>query len=109
VFTHELPHVVVPAPQVAAHLPALQTSPPLHAVPHAPQFAPSDFVSTHDEAHFVVPPPQPAAHAPAEQTSPAPHFFPQAPQFSASRAITVQLVPQTCDPSPQLTPASTGV
>ena len=38
VSKHELPHCVVPGPQLVAQLPAEQTKPPLHTVPQAPQF-----------------------------------------------------------------------
>ena len=89
-----------------AHLPDYQTSPALHAAPHAPQFAPSVPVVTHAVPHWVVPPPQLVAHLPDEQTSPALHTLPQAPQLVTSWASEVQAAPHTCAPSPQLSPAS---
>lgn len=72
-------HDVRPWPHADAplHLPLVQVCPPLHALPHAPQF----FGSLVSSAHVGFPPSgahsvpalQLEPHAPFEQTSDAPH------------------------------------
>ena len=92
--------------QLEAHLPAEQTSPCLHLVPHAPQLLGSTCVSLQVEAHCVVPPPHEAAQAPFEQIWPALQAVPQAPQLVLSLASDVQLLPQAVEPAPQTGPES---
>jgi len=72
-------HAVVPVGHpVFTHAPAEQTSPVAHALPHAPQFAPSVVVSTQSVPQRVLPGAQP--HLPAMQTSTVSHATPQSPQ-----------------------------
>jgi hypothetical protein len=65
------PHTISPAAHW--HVPPAQVWPPMHVVPHVPQFALSLAVSTQALLQFVSPVPQAPAHAPEEQTSPAAH------------------------------------
>ena len=65
-------------------MPAEQTSPEAHAVPHVPQLAGSLVTSTQAVPHFVVPPVHWSAHAPAEQTSPEAPACPHGAQSAAA-------------------------
>ncbi len=49
------PQLVVPAPQLTAHVPALHTWPAAHAWPHAPQFATSDLTLSQTPPQSVRP------------------------------------------------------
>lgn len=78
-------------PDGQLQLPFVQTWPPAHATPQAPQFALLALVSTQAPPQLVkLPAPpsamvvQPALHAPWLQTWPAVHLTPQAPQFAGS-------------------------
>jgi hypothetical protein len=46
-FTQEAPHFVVPPVQLVVQLPAEQTSPEPHFLPHVPQFAGSVCMFAH--------------------------------------------------------------
>jgi hypothetical protein len=92
VSTHVFEHSICPAaehPQV----PALQTDPAGHAVPHAPQLSALFIVSTHAPAeHSVSPTSQPPLwHMLSLHTCPAAHFVPQPPQLLASAGMQVPL------------------
>jgi hypothetical protein len=58
VSLHEVPHLVVPAPQLSAHCPFEQTWPLEHALPQLPQFAGSNLVSTQPPLQAAKPPVQ---------------------------------------------------
>jgi hypothetical protein len=81
---------VVPPPQLAAHEPALQTSPAAQAASHAPQWLGLTCVSTQEPPHSVEPLPHDDVQVPLLQISPAPQALPQAPQFAGSLAVSTQ-------------------
>jgi hypothetical protein len=75
--------VVLP-PQVAAQAPLEQTCPAGQAMPQAPQFARSVWVSRQVPPQSTVPLPQFARHVPATQAKPAAQVEPHAPQLPGS-------------------------
>lgn len=64
--THWFTHFVAPAPHEREQPPCTQTSPSLHALPHAPQCSKSRFVLTHCPAQVVSPP---GPHGPVDASS----------------------------------------
>jgi hypothetical protein len=81
--THWLPHLASPDPQVIEQVPVLQTSPPVHRLPHVPQLAALVWRSTHSELPMKpVHSDSPVGHeqVPPEQLPPAGQAFPQLPQ-----------------------------
>ena len=100
---------VSPLWQESAHLPAEQTSPERHAVPHTPQWARSVLRLTQVPLQSDRPLWQESAHLPAEQTSPERHAVPHAPQLSRSLLRFTQVPVQSLKPLPQALPASGAV
>jgi hypothetical protein len=71
----------------------------MQALPHAPQFAGSEFRSTHPPLQFERPVMQPVVlHAPAEHTEPAAHAFAHAPQLAGSLARFTQAPAHSLSP-----------
>lgn len=91
-FTHAPLQSDVPGSQV--HWPARQVAPAAHAIPHAPQFLGSVWVSTHAEEQFFWFAPHAAVQTPLLQTWLAPHAVPHAPQFLGSFNVAEQVPPQ---------------
>ena len=88
--------------QVTPHTPFEQSSPVLHTLAQAPQFAGSTSSSTQDEPHAVVPPAHVSEQPPREQKGmPDGHTFPHFPQFAGSVCTLVQLPLQRLVPPPQ--------
>lgn len=90
-----------PPPQDKEHTPLEQSWPAGQALPHAPQFAGSTFVSTHALPHAVVPPEQLPPHTAFEHTCPAAHAMPQPPQFAGSTLVSTHALPHFTVPPPQ--------
>ena len=101
---HAPPQLVFGAGQVVPHLPAAQTSPLLHAVPHAPQFFGSSWVSKQALSHWVSPPGQTTAHPLSVHTSPATHLVPQVPQLFGSILVLVHDAPHAVSGAAQELP-----
>ncbi len=78
-------------PPLHAHAPPEQASPAAHGLPHAPQFAVSDWVSTQLPLQSAKPAGH--THAPPVQVFPPPHAWPHAPQSSGSVDRSTQLCP----------------
>jgi hypothetical protein len=74
-------------------LPALQTSPAAHFVPHAPQLSRSVSSVAQTPAHSACVAGHDTEHLPATQTNPAPHALPHAPQLLRSSAVSTHVVP----------------
>ncbi len=74
----------------------MHDSPPVHAMPHPPQFAGSVWVFVQTAPHRVKP--QEPLHAPPEQNWPEPQVIPQPPQFVES---VWKLVQNAVAPLPQ--------
>ena len=74
---------LVNAPHVVVQVPALQTCPAAHALPHAPQLATSTLVSLHVPLQLVRPPHE-NSQLPPLQTWPPVHEVPHVPQLSLS-------------------------
>lgn len=90
--TQAEPQVIVPVGHgPGAHLPAAQTCPVGHTVPHAPQFAGSLAVVVHAVPHKVIPVMH--AHLPAEHTSVSRQRVPQSPQLRGSEVMSRHAVP----------------
>jgi hypothetical protein len=81
---------VSPAPH-ALHMPAPQTSPDAHAMPHPPQFPLSTCGSMHAFPHRIVL--FGHTHVPPMHASPWSHFTPQWPQLAGSFASAEQVPP----------------
>src|SRR5580658_4004185 len=84
------------------HVPAEQTLPALHVLPHVPQFWESIFVLVQTPPQSVVPLPQLGAHVPAEHTSPVGQALPHLPQLASSVIGSTQTDPHWRLPAPQL-------
>jgi hypothetical protein len=70
------------APAAHWHVPPAHVWPPIHVVPHVPQFMLSLVVLTQASLQSVSPAPQSPAQSPEEQTSPAAHALSHAPQWA---------------------------
>jgi hypothetical protein len=94
-----------PGPQLCAHLPIAQISPPWHVVPHPPQLVLSLDGSTQPPSHITAPPPQERTHCPLRQISPAfaLHDLPHDPQFEGSLSRLAHDVPHVVKPAGQAT------
>jgi hypothetical protein len=91
VSTHAFEHSIWPAAE-QPHVPALQTEPAGHALPHVPQFSALVIVSTHAPSeHSVSPVPQSDWQELPLHTCPAAHFVPQPPQLFVSAGMQALL------------------
>ncbi len=91
--------------------PVVQSSPPRHATPHAPQLALSVVRLLHAPAHTVWPPGHEVAQLPATQICPAAQALPHAPQLSRSICVFAQYAadPPSRPPSPPPPPHTVSV
>ena len=97
--TQLAPQAIDGRAQLVAHAPRVQTWPAAHALPQAPQFAPSWLTSTHLPAQDVVGVRHvqtPSAHA-----APGPQTTPHAPQFDVSLSMETHAPPQSAKPAGQ--------
>ncbi len=99
VSTHAPPHTDWPIGHT--HAPATQAVPPVHGLPHAPQFTASVWRSTQAPPHATRGAVQAAAHAPALHTWPMGHASPHAPQLDALVARSTHTPPQRLWPAAQ--------
>jgi hypothetical protein len=84
-------------------VPALQTCPDGHLVPHLPQLALSVCRSRQTPLHSVVPDTHDTLQVPPEQTLPESHLVPQVPQFRLSVCRSRHAPLQSVVPVPQET------
>jgi hypothetical protein len=82
VSVHTLLHRMPPLKQ--AHVPLWHVVPPVHTVPHPPQFALSVCSFTHEAPHGDSPPVHVSAHMPETHCWLPEHCVPQPPQLSGS-------------------------
>jgi len=98
-LTHDAPHCVSPAPQVAVQLPFEQTDPVAQTWPHEPQSLGLDEVSTHTSPQSS---PCEHEHDPEMHASPAAHAKPHPPQSSGSVVKLTHAPVQSMRPAPQV-------
>jgi hypothetical protein len=89
--TQPAPQRVAGAMHVAAHVPPLQTRPPVHDVVQLPQCAGSLASVAHTPPQLTAPLEQ--AHVPAIHDVPEGHALPQPPQWPGFDATSTQLCP----------------
>jgi hypothetical protein len=95
--TQKPEHVVVPGGQVQA--PPVQNAPPVHALPHAPQFGELVSRLTQAAAHAVSAGPQLDWQLPSLHTAPLGQAVAHAPQFCGSEPRSRQASPHVASPA----------
>jgi hypothetical protein len=100
-FGQLCPHIVSPAAHIEVQWPCEHTLPAAHAMPQAPQFAPSDIRFTQPVLQAESPPVH--WHVAAEQLWPMPHGLLQPPQLLLSVVGSMHTAPHA-----SWTPVHTG-